>query len=127
MRHQRVRRDDAEPAGLEVLDRLHQLLAGVHVERPVLRDRLGDRLSALDAEVDEISGPVLVLDAVGDPLGHVPDDVVLVVGSERAGVSEQVRSRADGVLALPMRPGVSSLNLATAAAAALYAWRLSRP
>ena len=44
VRHQGVRRDLAEAAGLEVLDRLLQLLAGVHDERPVLRDRLADRL-----------------------------------------------------------------------------------
>jgi RNA methyltransferase, TrmH family len=41
-------------------------------------------------------------------------------------VSASLRDRADSVVALPMRPGVSSLNLATAAAAVLYAWRLSR-
>jgi TrmH family RNA methyltransferase len=45
---------------------------------------------------------------------------VLVVGSERGGVGHELRARADHVLALPMRPGVSSLNLATAVAAALY-------
>ena len=39
---------------------------------------------------------------------------------ERDGVGAALRARADVVLALPMRPGVSSLNLATATAAALY-------
>jgi TrmH family RNA methyltransferase len=71
-------------------------------------------------------GPLLVLDAAGDPLTDVPDDAVLAVGSERDGVGAALRTRADGVVALPMRPGVSSLNLATAASAALYAWRLRR-
>jgi TrmH family RNA methyltransferase len=74
--------------------------------------------------VAEVTGPLLVLDADGDPLRDVPDDAVLVVGSERAGIGDDVRARADAVVALPMRAGVSSLNLATAAAAALYAWRL---
>ncbi len=45
---------------------------------------------------------------------------MLVVGTERDGVGADLRARADVVLALPMRPGVSSLNLATATAAALY-------
>jgi hypothetical protein len=42
--------------------------------------------------VAEVTGPLLVLDADGDPLRGVPDDAVLVVGSERAGVGPQARS-----------------------------------
>ena len=57
----------------------------------------------------------------------LPDDAVLVVGSERDGVGPVLRARADAVLSLPMRPGVSSLNLATAVAAVLYRWRLLQP
>lgn len=83
--------------------------AGLHYALPVLH-------------VDEadVSGPIVVLDADGDPAGRLPPDAVLVVGSERTGVGPGLRARADLVLALPMRPGVSSLNLATATAAALY-------
>jgi RNA methyltransferase, TrmH family len=87
--------------------------AGLHFALPVLA-----------ASVRDVTGPVLVLDADGDPLRHVPDDAVLVAGSERHGVSRAARQRADVVVSLPMRPGVSSLNLATAVSAALYAWRL---
>lgn len=83
--------------------------AGLHYALPVLR-----------VEPAQVGGPIVVLDADGDTGAALPDDAVLVVGSERSGVSEQLRSRADRVLALPMRPGVSSLNLATAVAAALY-------
>ncbi len=36
-------------------------------------------------------------------------------------------ARADARLRIPMRPGVSSLNLATSVAAVLFAWRLSAP
>jgi TrmH family RNA methyltransferase len=89
--------------------------AGLHYAVPVLRCAPG-----------EVAGPVLVLDAAGDPLRKVPDGAALVVGSERAGVGSALRARADAAVALPMQPGVSSLNLATAAAAALYAWRLGR-
>ena len=87
--------------------------AGLHYALPVLSVR-----------ADEVTGPLLVLDAEGDLLADVPDDAVLVVGSERAGVGPDLRARADSVVRLPMRDGVSSLNLATAAAAALYVWRL---
>ena len=83
--------------------------AGLHYALPVLR-----------VEAREVGGPVVVLDADGDPAVALPDDAVLVVGSERHGVGGELRDRATLVLALPMRPGVSSLNLATAVAAALY-------
>lgn len=87
--------------------------AGLHYALPVLT-----------CELAEVTGPVLALDADGEPLGRVPDDAVLVVGSERHGLSPDTRRRADLVVALPMRAGVSSLNLATAVSAVLYAWRL---
>ena len=86
--------------------------AGLHYAQPVLR--LGADAAA------ELAGPVAVLDAGGDPAAELPADAVLVVGAERDGVSQALRARADVVLALPMRTGVSSLNLATAVAAALY-------
>ncbi len=86
--------------------------AGLHYALPVL--------ALDDADLDALTGPVVVLDADGDDRARLPEDAVLVVGSERSGVGARLRARADLVLALPMRPGVSSLNLATAAAAALY-------
>jgi TrmH family RNA methyltransferase len=68
--------------------------------------------------------PVVALDPGGPPLRDVPRGAALVFGSERRGLSAAVRARADAVAALPMRDGVSSLNLATAVAAVLYAlWR----
>ena len=83
--------------------------AGLHYALPVLR-----------VQPEEVTGPLVVLDADGDPGADLPGDAVLVVGAERAGVGDVLRARADVVLALPMRAGVSSLNLATAVAAALY-------
>ena len=47
-----VGRDLAEATGLEVLERLHELLAGVHHERSVRRDRLPDRLTPEDENVE---------------------------------------------------------------------------
>jgi len=90
--------------------------AGLHYALPVLR-----------CAVTDLAGPVVALDADGEPWSGLPDDAVLVAGSERVGLSPEVRERADRVVALPMRPGVSSLNLATAVSAALYAWRLHAP
>lgn len=86
--------------------------AGLHYALPVLALRDGD--------LQALVGPVVVLAAEGDPAAGLPPDAVLVVGSERDGVGDALRRQADAVLALPMRAGVSSLNLATAVAAALY-------
>ena len=47
-----------------------------------------------------------------------PDDTLLV-GRESAGVPESVQAEADARLAIPMRPGARSLNVAAAAAIVL--------
>ncbi|EGX58399.1 rRNA methylase [Streptomyces zinciresistens K42] len=71
-------------------------------------------------------GPLFALDPEGDDIRGVqlPDDALLAFGSERSGLSPELRSRADHLLALPMRPQVSSYNLATSVAMALYHWSL---
>jgi TrmH family RNA methyltransferase len=79
---------------------------------------------------DDLGGRLLVaIDPDGEPLEpeEIPADAVLAFGSERSGLSEALLERADRRLALPMRPGISSLNLAAAVAAVLYAWRIGRP
>jgi TrmH family RNA methyltransferase len=48
------------------------------------------------------------------------DDAVLLVGTERGGLSARLRQRATSTVGIPMRPGVSSLNLATAVTVLLY-------
>ena len=70
--------------------------------------------------------PLVGLDPEGGPLRDVPAGAVLAFGSERRGLSDAVRERADALVALPMREGVSSLNLATAVAATLYVLREAR-
>ncbi|MFI1865638.1 TrmH family RNA methyltransferase [Streptomyces jumonjinensis] len=69
-------------------------------------------------------GPLYVLDPEGDDIRSVPlpDDALLVFGSERHGVSPELRARATRLLSLPMRPQVSSYNLATSVAMALFHW-----
>ena len=86
--------------------------AGLQFALPVARS---DRLP-------RIARPLIALDGGGDPLGPgvVPSDAVLLVGTERGGLSDDLLRRADAQVAIPMREGVSSLNLATAVAIALY-------
>uniref|UniRef100_UPI0031D5FCA1 TrmH family RNA methyltransferase n=1 Tax=Saccharothrix mutabilis TaxID=33921 RepID=UPI0031D5FCA1 len=92
--------------------------AGLHFALPVLRL----------AGVEELEGEVIAFDADGEDLKHarIPDDAVLAFGSERHGLSDAVRERADRVVSLPMRPKVSSYNLTTSVAMALYHWELFR-
>jgi TrmH family RNA methyltransferase len=98
--------------------------AGLQYAVPVLRLDTG-----LEAALDGLDGPLVALDAAGrDASGiAVPGNAVLAFGSERHGLSSQVRTRADELLALPMRPGVASYNLASAVAMVLYQWLLSAP
>lgn len=92
--------------------------AGLHFALPVGR---------LDG-VGEVEGTVIAFDAGGRELRDVriPDDAVLAFGSERHGLSAEVRERADLVVSLPMRPKVSSYNLTTSVAMGLYHWELFR-
>jgi TrmH family RNA methyltransferase len=70
--------------------------------------------------------PLVAMDPSGAPLSPaaLPSQPLLAFGTERHGLSAALLAQAEARLAIPMRPGVSSLNLATAVAVALYAWRL---
>ncbi|WP_033436489.1 TrmH family RNA methyltransferase [Saccharothrix sp. NRRL B-16314] len=92
--------------------------AGLHFALPV------GRL----AGIGDVEGTVIAFDAGGQELrdARIPDDAVLAFGSERHGLSDEVRARADLVVSLPMRPKVSSYNLTTSVAMGLYHWELFR-
>ncbi|GAA2922722.1 TrmH family RNA methyltransferase [Streptomyces enissocaesilis] len=75
--------------------------------------------------LDELPpGPLYVLDPEGEDIRSVriPDDALVAFGSERHGISPELRGRATRLVALPMRPQVSSYNLATSVAMALFHW-----
>jgi TrmH family RNA methyltransferase len=71
--------------------------------------------------------PLLAIDPEGEDLrpGGLPPRALLAFGSERHGISDELLARADGRIAIPMRAGVSSLNLATSVAVTLFALRLA--
>jgi TrmH family RNA methyltransferase len=73
------------------------------------------------AELPALRRPLVAVDPGGQPLATLPGNAVLLFGSERAGLSGQLLARADARVRIPMRAGVSSLNLATAVAVVLYA------
>jgi len=93
--------------------------AGLHYALPVARLK----------ESPALDRPLLAIDPEGEPLapGELPARAVLAFGTERYGLSDELAGRADARVSIPMRPGVSSLNLATSVAAVLFAWRLSTP
>jgi TrmH family RNA methyltransferase len=92
--------------------------AGLHFALPVAR------LEAVPPRGDR---PLIALHPDGELLcpGMLPERALLAFGSERRGLSSTVLAAAGRQIALPMRPGVSSLNLASAVAAVLYVWRLT--
>lgn len=94
--------------------------AGLHFALPVLG--CPDPHDFLDALADE--RPLVAMHPQGEPLARaadLPPGAVLAFGSERRGLSPGLLERAHRTVRLPMRAGVSSLNLATAVAATLYA------
>ncbi|UQX01964.1 TrmH family RNA methyltransferase [Streptomyces sp. RerS4] len=100
------------------LDPWHQNVvragAGLHYATTVAR-----------LELDELpAGPVYALDPEGEDIRTLtlPDDALLAFGSERHGISPELRARADHLVSLPMRPQVSSYNLATSVAMTLFHW-----
>ena len=93
--------------------------AGLHFALPVMRLEEIEQLDGRDRRL-------LAIDPAGDPLvpSELPPRALLAFGTERYGLSGGLSALADARLSIPMRGGVSSLNLATSVAAVLFAWRL---
>ncbi len=94
--------------------------AGLHYALPVARVASLEQLGSGER-------PLLALDPAGEPLApeQLPARALLAFGTERYGLSDELLARADARISIPMRAGVSSLNLATSVAAVLFAWRLA--
>ena len=89
--------------------------AGLHYALPVARVPV---LPSSDR-------PLVVVDPAGEPVSHsaLPPRAVLAFGSERYGLSDDLLRRADLRVRIPMRAGVSSLNLATSVASVVSVWQ----
>jgi TrmH family RNA methyltransferase len=112
--------DPWDPAALRGSAGLHFGLPVAHLAEDALQ-RLGGAGGQRRCE-----RPLVAVDPNGEPLHpqRLPARAILAFGGERRGLSEELSTRADLRVSLPMREGVSSLNLATSVAALLYAWRL---
>lgn len=91
--------------------------AGLHFALPV----------AAIEQLPPSDRPLLAIDPEGEELhpDRLPARAVLAFGTERHGISAGLLDRADARIAIPMRDGVSSLNLATSVAVALFCGRLA--
>ena len=90
--------------------------AGLHYALPV----------AAIGGLPDSDRPLVAIDPGGEDLrpGALPPRAILAFGTERYGLSEELLERADARLGIPMREGVSSLNLATSVAAVLFSQRI---
>lgn len=94
--------------------------------------------TAVDTMIDSLSERLRPIDAVAtglvprggvdvfDPAAPLDGAVLLMLGSEGAGLKTSLSSLADVHLTVPMEPPVESLNVATAAAIVAYEWRRRR-
>lgn len=79
--------------------------------------------------IPDCDRPLVAVDSTGEPLksSSIPPRALLAFGAERAGLSPRLLASAGQCVAIPMREGISSLNLASAVAVVLYVWRLEHP
>jgi 23S rRNA (guanosine2251-2'-O)-methyltransferase len=68
-------------------------------------------------------------DPAGEPVAAVdlPERLLLCLGAEASGLRSKTRAFLDGRLAIPIAPGVESLNLSVATAILAWEWRRRYP
>ncbi len=101
--------------------------AGLHWAIPVFDNSSGD-LQQNEKSISEMlrstqtDRKLAALDPTGEDLdaARIPTNSILIFGTERHGISKKLLAQSDEIVRLPMKKGVSSLNLATSVAATLY-------
>ena len=94
--------------------------AGTALSFPVAR--VGN-IAALLRRLKEEGVWVVGLDPEGEPLWNgfdLAQPIAMVLGGEERGLRRLTRELCDAILAIPLHPGVESLNLAVAAGVALF-------
>ena len=88
--------------------------AGLHFALPVMNATL--------ELLESLSRPLISLDPTGEEVLFSDSllQAILIFGTERHGINPQTLGKSDTIIRLPMKLGVSSLNLATSVAATLY-------
>lgn len=72
--------------------------------------------------IKAIQSPIVVFDERGENMYEtdIPNNATFVFGSERSGVSDETKAKADFIVRIPMQKLVSSINLATSVGISLY-------
>jgi TrmH family RNA methyltransferase len=93
--------------------------AGLHFAIPIIKISSLQDLKTLNLNIYAMSadGQVLNQDI---KKADLPKNSIFAFGTERTGISQDLKELSTATLALKMNPGVSSLNLATSVAATLY-------
>lgn len=88
--------------------------AGLHFALPVIQVSV--------QEIINLGRPIICFDERGTDMTQatLPNNSILVFGSERSGITQNLKDSAAQIVRIPMRESVSSLNLATSVAIALY-------
>lgn len=110
----------ADPGSWKVL----RAAMGSTFRVPIARGSAHDAIRAARVRGVRIAAAVAAGGA-GPEASRPAAPVLLLVGSEGAGLPRELVETADVRLTLPMRPGIESLNAATTAAVLL--WELTRP
>ncbi len=109
--------DVIEPCGFVLSDRLLKRAGMDYLDKAALT-----RHADWDAFRARLPGRLVLLTTAGEQSYHAfsfrPDDTLLL-GRESAGVPPEVHQAADARLAIPMKAGLRSLNVAVAGAMAL--------
>ena len=89
---------------------------GLHFALPVLHIE----------SISNLHKPFIVFDERGKNLfkTKLPRESIFIFGSERRGVSKELKGKAEKIISIPMQKRVSSINLATSVGIALYATKL---
>jgi len=86
--------------------------AGLHFSVPV----------APLADIPAITRPIIAIDPSGEDASSavIPETAIFAFGNERHGLSSQIEELAVSRIRIPMKTGVSSLNIAVAVGVVLY-------
>lgn len=106
-----------EPAGFDVSDRSFRRAGLDYLDQAAIRRHASWRAFAAWLQ-GERARLVLATTRASLPFtafAFAPDDIILM-GRESAGVPDEVHAAADARVAIPIRPGLRSLNVAVAAA-----------
>lgn len=73
-------------------------------------------------DLASLDRPIASMDPTGLPINKksLKRDTVFIFGTERHGITAETLKQSDLILRLSMKPGVSSMNLATSVSATLY-------